>query len=184
MIGLKALRSNNIAERRSIIKALVLLLLYLPGLSIVFPVLVSMAADIPLSRTMVLVGSVFLIEYGSVVPGIALGIEIVPLFLIISSVALSVILTSLEIFYLLSTRSDPVCHFLERVRIGKFTGFISQYGVWGLVPGIIVVGFYICPAISWIFSWRRRTCVILMMGGYLAGALSIYLAATGIIRIF
>jgi len=159
------------------------IILFLPGISIGVPVLVSISTGAPLSAIMALAGSAFLIEYGAVVPGIALGIGFYPTILIISSVALAVILTSFELFDLLARKFGRVEHFLERVENGRITGFINHYGIWGLVPGIMVVGFYVCPAVSWIFSWKRSYSVILMMTGYVVSAVAIYLITTGIINV-
>jgi hypothetical protein len=55
--------------------------------------------------------------------------------------------------------------------------------MWGLLPGIFVGGFYICPAVSWIFSWKRSFSVILMMAGYVVSAVAVYIVTTGILTV-
>lgn len=160
------------------------ILLFLPGISLCVPIIVSIACGIPLPAILALAGSAFLIEYGAVITGIALNIGFFPLIIVISSVALSVMLTSLELFDLVARKFRKVGDFLERVERGRITGFISRYGILGLVPGIIVAGFYICPAVSWIFSWNRCHAIILMLAGYVCSATAVYLLATGIIAVF
>jgi hypothetical protein len=160
------------------------IMLLLPGISLGIPILISIVCDIPCYAIMALVGSAFLIEYGAVIPGIALGIGFYPIIAVISSVALSVILTSFELLDLLAKKFQKIEDFLERVERGRITGFISQYGIWGLVPGIMLLGFYVCPAVSWIFTWKRCHSVILMMAGYVAAAIAVYLFTTGVIAVF
>lgn len=157
--------------------------LFLPGISLGIPILVSFVYSIPLSVTLALVGSTFLIEYGAVIPGIALGIGYLPTIVIISAVALSVILTSLELFDTLEKESDRVKNFLEAIEKGRITGFVSKYGIWGLLPGIAVLGFYVCPGISWIFSWKRCYSVVLMLTGFVLSAILFYSFSAGIISV-
>lgn len=159
------------------------IVLFLPGLSLGVPILVSFVTHSPPPEIVALAGTAFLIEYGAVVFGIARGIGFLPTIVVTSSVALAVILTSFELFDLLAERFGRVEQFLARVKRGRVTGFISHYGIWGLVPGIFVGGFYICPAVSWIFSWKRSFSVILMMTGYIVSAVAIYLATTGILKV-
>ena len=169
---------------RSCLTVFTRVLLFLPGLSIGVPILVSVMTKNSPSALLSLAGTAFLIEYGAVVFGIALGIGFVPTIVVISSVALAVILTSFELFDLLAGRFGRVEEFLLRVKKGRVTGFISHYGMWGLLPGIFVGGFYVCPAVSWIFSWKRAISVLLMMAGYVVSAVAVYLATTGILRVF
>jgi len=170
-------------KMRSCLPAFARILLFLPGLSLGVPFLVSIVTENSLSAIISLAGTAFLIEYGAVVFGIARGIGFLPTIVVTSSVALAVILTSFELFDLLTGRFGRVEQFLERVKRGRVTGFISHYGMWGLLPGIFVGGFYICPAVSWIFSWKRSFSVTLMMAGYVVSAVAVYIVTTGILTV-
>ena len=183
MEGAMSQKDDSTPESSTYLFVFARILLFLPGISLGVPIMVSLVCGIPPSAIVALVGSAFLIEYGAVIPGIALGIGFFPIIVVLSSVAFSVILTSLELFDLLARKFQKVGDFLERVERGRITGIISHYGIWGLVPGILVVGFYVCPAISWIFTWKRWHSVVLMMTGYLISAIAVYLLTTGVVAI-
>jgi hypothetical protein len=84
-------------------------------------------------------------------------------------VALGITLFLFDIFDTLGRHSGRVATFLTRSEEKvKQSRFISNYGIYGLVPCILTLGFYVCPPVSWALSWRRDQSVILIMGGFIA----------------
>jgi hypothetical protein len=134
--------------------------------------------------TLALIGSTLLIEYGAVLPGLALGVPPVILIIVMTSIASGVILASLELFDYFSARSEKLSRFLERVWESRAGQLVHRYGVWGLIPGIMIAGFYVCPALSWIFAWERRIAVAMMIGAFILSSVVVLLLSLGVLTIF
>jgi hypothetical protein len=86
-----------------------------------------------------------------------------------------------DIFDTLGEHSERIANFLagsgERARQSKV---LSQYGVYGLVPCVMTLGFYACPPIAWVFGWRRDLSILMTMAGYAAISIVTILVSLGI----
>jgi hypothetical protein len=151
---------------------------------ILIPVGITAISGISMAVTLALIVSTLFIEYGAVLPGLALGVPPVLLITVMTSVASGVILVSLEIFDYFSARSEKVRRFLERVRGSRAGRLIHRYGVWGLIPGIVIAGFYVCPALAWIFAWDRKIALAMMVGAFILSSLVLLFLSLGVITIF
>ncbi len=155
------------------------------GISIfLIPFGITAISGISPAVTLALIGSTLLIEYGAVLPGLALEVPPGLLIIVMISVASGVILVSFELFDYLSSRSARVEIFLERVQMSRAGSLIHRYGIWGLIPGIVIAGFYVCPALAWIFGWDRRIAVAMMTGAFILSSVVLLLLSLGIMTIF
>ena len=94
-----------------------------------------------------------------------------------------VIVIQYPVFDAMCCRSGKVREFLEWIR-QKYAGshLIRRYGVLALAPAILTVGFYICPALSWLFGWDRKISFLIMMSVYSVAATGVLMAGLGIIH--
>jgi uncharacterized membrane protein len=67
---------------------------------------------------------------------------------------------------------------------GKKSRYIARYGIWGLVPCVMVLGFYVCPPVACVFGWNRDRAALLIMAGFVIIAAATILLTLGIIDIF
>jgi hypothetical protein len=86
-----------------------------------------------------------------------------------------------DIFDTLGEHSGRIANFLarsgERARKSKI---LSKYGIYGLVPCVMTLGFYACPPIVWVFGWRRDLSILMTMAGYAAISIVTILVSLGI----
>lgn len=154
-------------------------------LAFALPVGGALILAIPLPAVIALITSTLLIEYGAGPVGIGLGLD--PLFVLvtITSIAAGVILLLFGIFDTLGSCSARVRGFLDRSKQrAEQSKLLSGYGMLGLVPCVIIFGFYVCPAVSWVFSWHRRFSILLTLAGYILVSVITILATLGIFRAF
>ncbi len=122
-----------------------------------------------LPATIALITTTLVIEYGAAPIGIGLGLHPVFVLFVLTCVALGITLVLFDLFDTLGRHSERVARFLlrseEKVKQSKL---ISKYGMYGLVPCVLTLGFYVCPAVSWALAWRRDYCILLIMGGFIA----------------
>ena len=146
------------------------------------PALISVIAGIPYPLVFALVGSALVIEYAAVVPGVALQVPAYVTVPVVFSTALGVITGSLEIFDAFSLTSPRLSGFLFRIRNRKAGRFMRRYGIWGLIPGTLVAGFYITPGLSFILGMPKKTSVTVMSGAFLLGELVTLFITTGVLK--
>jgi hypothetical protein len=134
--------------------------------------------------TLALITSTLIIEYGAAPIGIGLGLHPAFVLAVLSSVALGITLFLFEVFDTLGRHSERVARFLARSEEkGKQSMLISRYGIYGLVPCVLTLGFYVCPPVSWALSWRRDHAILLIMGGFIAISVILILATLGLFSI-
>ena len=151
---------------------------------VLVPFGITAIAGISPAVTLALIGSTLLIEYGAVLPGLVLEVPPVLLIAVMTSIASGVILASLELFDYFSARSEKLRRFLERIQGSRAGKVIHRYGIWGLIPGIIIAGFYVCPALAWIFAWERRIAVAMMIGSFILSCVLVLLLSLGVLTMF
>ncbi len=130
-----------------------------------------------------LILATLIIEYSAPVAGLAAGLPPVYTGITVILVAIGVTLAQYPVFDAMYNRSENVRKFLEWIR-QKYTGshLVRRYGVLALAPAILTVGFYISPAISWLFGWDRKTSILIMMSVYSLATVGVLIAGLGIIH--
>ena len=157
----------------TIIKALVMVF--------VLPITPAFLFTIPLPPTLALITSTLVIEYGAAPIGIGLGLNPVFVVYVLVCVALGVTLVLFDIFDILGEHSERVSRFLKKSsERAKQSSFLTKYGIYGLVPGVMTLGFYVCPPVSWVLGWRRDRSILLIMAGYITISIVTILATMGI----
>jgi hypothetical protein len=157
----------------AITKALVLV--------VVVPLTTAFLFTIPIPSTLALITSTLVIEYGAAAIGIGLGLH--PLFVlyVLVCVALGVTLALFDVFDIMGEHSERVSRFLKKSsERAKQSSFLTKYGIYGLVPCVVTLGFYVCPPVSWVLGWRRDRSIFLIMAGYITISLVTILATMGI----
>jgi hypothetical protein len=150
-------------------------------LAVVLPLLPVIIFNLSLPATLALMTSTFVIEYGAAPIGIGLGLHPMYVLFILTCIAIGVNLFLFDIFDALGEHSGHVAKFLEKSskRVQQ-SRFLSKYGIYGLVPCVMTLGFYVCPAVAWVFGWRRDISILLTMAGYVAISLVTVLLSLGI----
>lgn len=153
-------------------------------LAFMLPLIPAFIFDIPIASSLALITGTFIIEYGAAALGIGLGLPPLYVLYVLACVALGVTLTLFDIFYLLGEHSEKVSRFLKNSeeRAGRST-FLKKYGIYGLVPCVITLGFYICPPVSWVLGWPRDRSILLIMAGYITISIVTILATMGFFTI-
>ncbi|MCJ7742070.1 MAG: hypothetical protein MUO95_05210 [Methanoregula sp.] len=157
----------------AITKALVLV--------VVLPLITAFLFTIPIPSTLALITSTLVIEYGAAAVGIGLGLH--PLFVlyVLVCVALGVTLALFDVFDIMGEHSERVSRFLKKSsERAKQSSFLTRYGIYGLVPCVVTLGFYVCPPVSWVLGWRRNKSILLIMAGYITISIVTILATMGI----
>jgi hypothetical protein len=157
----------------AIIKALVLV--------VILPLTVAFLFTIPLPSTLALITSTLIIEYGAAAIGIGLGLHPVFVLYVLVCVALGVTLALFDVFDIMGEHSERVSQFLKKSsERAKQSSFLTKYGIYGLVPGVMTLGFYVCPPVSWVLGWPKNRSIFLIMTGYITLSIVTILATMGI----
>ena len=122
-------------------------------LTIALPFIPVFIFNLSIPATLTLMTSTFLIEYGAASIGIGFGLN--PLFVIyvLICIATGVILFLFDIFDILGEHSKKVANFLKKTsEQAKESKVLSKYGMYGLIPCVMILGFYICPPIVWVLA--------------------------------
>jgi hypothetical protein len=153
-------------------------------LAVVLPLAPALVFYIPVTSVLALIGSTIVIEYGAAAVGVGMGLPPIYVLYAVTCIALGVTVTLFDIFDLLGRHSERVSEFLAKSseRAGR-SEFLKKYGIYGLVPCIITLGFYVCPPVSWVMGWPRSTSILLIMGGYIGISLITILATIGFFKI-
>jgi len=154
------------------------------GLVLLLPLTAAILFSQPLPATLALITSTLIIEYGAAPIGIGLGLNPVFVLGVLTSVALGIILFLFDLFDTLGQHSERVARFLARSEEkAKQSELLSKYGIYGLVPCVLTLGFYVCPPVSWACVWRRDYSIFLTMAGYIAISAILILATLGLFSI-
>lgn len=145
------------------------------------PFLAGFFFMVPPGAVLALISATYILEYGAVFIGHALGMDNAIILIIVMLEATGIIFFQLSIFDHIGKNSPRVARFLERIRekFGK-SPYIKNYGVFSLIPGMLVVGFYVCPAVAWLIGWDRKTAFIVMLGTFCAASAFLLPVSQGI----
>jgi len=152
--------------------------------ALVLPLAAAVLTGRPVPATIALTGSTFIIEYGAAPVGILGGLD--PLFVLftLSCIALGVTLLLFGLCGTLEIHWPRFARFLERTRArAQGSALLAQYGIYGLVPLVMILGFYVCAPAACLFGWRRDHATILIMAGYIIASIVSILATQGVIGI-
>ena len=155
------------------------------GFAVALPIVLAMLLTIPVTSTLALIATTLIIEYGAAPVGIGLGLQPVFVLVVLTSMALAVTHLLYDIFDTHGTRSLRVARFLLRSKQrAERSKILSKYGINGLVPCVMILGFYACPPIAWVVGWHRNYAILLTMAGFILISLVTICATPGVIRIF
>jgi len=154
-------------------------------IGIALPLLPLIVLDIPLPAALALMGSTFVIEYGAAPVGIGLGLPPAYVLFMLTCIALGVTLFLFDIIDTLGEHSERVKTFLDRsAKLGRKSTMLSKYGIYGLVPCVMTLGFYACPPVASVFGWKRDLSLLMIMAGYTGISISTVLLTLGIFDLF
>lgn len=150
-------------------------------LAIVLPLLPVVIFNLSLPATNALITSTFVIEYGAAPIGIGLGLPPVFVFYVLVCIAAGVIFLLYDIFDTLGEHSERITKFLKKSgERAQQSGMLSKYGIYGLIPCVMTLGFYVCPPIAWVLGWRSDLSILMTMTGYITILLITLLLSMGI----
>jgi len=153
-------------------------------LTVIFPLVPVFLFGITLSSSLALLASTFAIEYGAAAVGIGLGLPPVYILYVLICVASGVILTLFDMFDMLGEYSPRVSRFLKKSEERAHrSAILKKYGIFGLIPCVFILGFYVCPAVSRVLGWHRDLSFLLIMVGYISASVIMLLATIGILRL-
>jgi hypothetical protein len=133
-------------------------------LGMIFPLILSLMAGVPPDQTLVLAVGTLVIEYGAAAAGTALGLPPAFTAAVVTLVAAAVVCFLFSLFELFASRSARVSRFLEH--IGRRWGerqWVRRYGIRSLIPGTLVLGFYVCSPLAWILGWPKNHAIVLIL---------------------
>jgi len=154
-------------------------------LALVLPIVSAYLLGLSLVCVFALIASTFLIEYGAVPVGIALGLP--PLYVLCAVICIEagIFLGIYGIIDTLGLTSKRVAGFLEKTKtIAGRSKMFGRYGILGLFPCEILLGVYVCAPVSRLFGWQKGRSFAITMAGYCVAATMTTLATLGLIRFF
>jgi len=137
-----------------------------------------------LSKTLTLMASTFALEYFAASVGAGMGLN--PFFVLITilSVGSGVVVLMFGIFEFMGTRSKRISGFLARSHEkAQKSKMMRRYGIYGLIPGAVFLGFYVCPAIAWILGWKKDLSAALIIFGLGAASAIVLLSTLGVLQL-
>jgi hypothetical protein len=153
-------------------------------LAVILPLVPAFLSGIPLSSSLALIFGTFVIEYGAAALGIGLGLHPIYILFVLVCVAFGVTLALFDIFDILGENSPRISQFLKKSEErAHHSAILRTYGILGLIPCVITLGFYVCPAVSRMLGWRRDLSILLIMVGYISISVVTLLATIGIFRL-
>lgn len=150
-------------------------------LIIILPLLFATIFGVSPSRTMELVGSTFVLEYLAILLGVALKLPPAFVFLTVVSVGIGEFILMLGVFRLIGEKSKKVVNFLLKLKGSARR--LEKYGIYGLIPGAILLGMDGCAATAWVFGWDIRRSALLSGAGFVIIAIILQFSIIGILKV-
>lgn len=155
------------------------------AVAILLPLPAAFITGRSLPVTAALMGSTFIIEYGAAPVGIFGGLDPFFVLFVLCCIALGVTLLLFSLCGTLEGHWPRFARFLARSRKrAQSSTLLAKYGIYGLVPLVMVLGFYVCAPAACIFGWRRGPAMALIMAGYIAACTVTILLTRGAIMVF
>jgi hypothetical protein len=140
---------------------------------------------IPPLSLIALFSATLLVEYGAAAVGISFGLSPAFLFAFITAVTVAIVCALFAVFDTLAASSDRVSRFLGWAQ-QNYAGsrFVRNYGIFSLVPLILLIGFYFTPPVAWFMGWERRRSIVLMVIGEIIGIALTLAMTSGVLQAF
>jgi uncharacterized membrane protein len=140
-------------------------------IALVLPLLLVSISGQSVPAAFALMTSTLVIEYGAAPVGIGLGLNPLIVLLTMACIALGVSLFLYDLLDATGRHSERVALFLKKTEDrARQSQVLSRYGIYGLVPCVLILGFYVSTPVSWIFGWNRNRSLLLIMAGYVAAS--------------
>ena len=153
-------------------------------LAIILPLIPVLIFNLSLPATVALMTTTFVVEYGAAPIGIGLGLHPIFVLYVLVCIASAITLFLFDIFDTLGEHSERIAKFLQKsAKRAKKSRILSKYGMYGLVPCVMTLGFYVCPPVVWVFGWRRDLSILTIMAGYISISVVTIFVSLGIIDI-
>ena len=146
------------------------------------PVLLAPLFNAPLSKTLTLMTSIFILEYFATSIGVGLGLNPFFVLIVVLSVGAGIIVLMFGIFEFIGATKIVSGLLSKSHKKAQKSKIIQKYGIYGLIPGTALFGFYICPAIAWVTGWRKDTSMLLIIFGFAVASAIVLLSTLGILR--
>jgi len=151
------------------------------GLVLLTPAVLALVFGMPVSSVYGLAAATFVIEYGAAGAGIALGMHPAAVFAAVNAVSLGIVLASYACLDAMADRSLRMQSFAQRMAEKCcHSRWTSTYGPLALVPGMLVLGFYVCAPAAWCLGWSRSRAIPAMIAGESIGTLVTMAAVEGL----
>ena len=153
---------------------------------LVVPLVIGFYDHITLPEILGLIASIAIFQPLAAVIGLGLGIDPIPLLLIMCSFGISVIFVLFGICDIFAERSEWLRNKLKKTEsVTQESGLLKKYGVYALIPFIWVpgVGLYGCVLIAWLFRWRGIKPVSVIFAGWILATILVLLTSLGILKL-
>ena len=153
---------------------------------LVVPLVIGLYDYNTLPEILGLIASIAIFQPLAAVIGLGLGIDPIPLLLIMCSFGISVIFVLFGICDIFAERSEWLRNKLKKTEsVTQESGLLKKYGVYALIPFIWVpgVGLYGCVLIAWLFRWRGIKPVSVIFAGWILATLLVLLTSLGILKL-
>jgi predicted Na+-dependent transporter len=167
----------------SFLKRFSWIVFFIIGIGVIIPVVISVLAGYPAGVALSFVLSAFALQAAVPPVGVAMGLPVWLILVILAWFAAGVVLGIYEICRTLGASSERVAAFVEKVekKTEKYP-MIKKYGpitciliAW--IPGI---GLYGTPVIAWMLGWKRIPSVICTAAGFLIASIFVLFFASRI----
>lgn len=148
---------------------------------VILPSILAAAFGVSPAQALGLVGSTFVLECFAIPLGIGLSLPAVYVFPTVVSAGIGIFILTLGTFQILGSQSRRLVDFLLKWR-GRVSP-VQKYGIYGLIPGAVLLGLYGCAATAWALGWGLRQSTLLTTLGFVLVSTVFLLSSIGIFRI-
>jgi len=153
-------------------------------IALLLPLIPALLFGLSFPATLALMASGFIIEYGASPLGIGLKLPPVFVLFVLVCIAAGTMLLLFDLFRLIGDSSIRISRFLEKARIrAQGSRIISRYGIWGLIPCVWILGFYVCTPVAWVLGWNRTHAIAITLAGFIFAATITILASMGLFAV-
>lgn len=176
---------NNFSRMGSPAEILKIILILVTGVLVV-PLVIGFYLHVALTEILGLVASMLILQPVAVVIGLGLGIDPIPVLLIMWSFGVSIIFVLFGVCDIFAERSEWLRTHLKKIEaVTQRSEMLKKYGMYALIPFIWVpgVGLYGCVLIAWLFKWRGVKPVSVIIAGWILATVLVLLTSLGILKI-
>ncbi|HOT95468.1 MAG TPA: hypothetical protein PK089_09830 [Methanoregulaceae archaeon] len=154
----------------------------LSGIGAIVSILAMLTGGVPPAGIVGVVSSTAIIEYGAAVVAVGIGIPAVPATVYVTLLGVTLMLFLFAALDTLADRSTTVRRLVGRAQRRAAT--IDRFRRWGPVAlclGVMVVGFYVCVPVAWLFGWPRYRSIIALSLGFFIGTATTAALSAGLL---